>query len=114
MSKKSDKIIKSLVQIIQDDNCLIKQANLPANIRAFLMLDDTRFIIVLNCSLKRKITSLIHELLHIYFNDIEKNSIKLCENKEKRAHYYTKYIKKHLTTSAKKLFLKYIKESEIV
>ena len=68
MSKKSDKIIKSLMDILKKEKIIIKRANLPVIVKAFIMKNDNKVIIVLNNLLKRKITAFTHELLHIYFN----------------------------------------------
>jgi len=112
MSKKSDKIIKSLMDILKKEKIIIKRANLPVIVKAFIMKNDDKVIIVLNNLLKRNITAFTHELLHIYFNDQE--SLECVDKIEHRAHYYTKYIKKRLNTNAKRLFSTYIKESELV
>ncbi len=105
--------IKDLLDILKQDNVRVYKAKLSYKIGGACELDGNEYIILLNTHGKNKpVTSLLHELIHIHYNDFEsKNTLNFIEH---RAHLLTKIVRKNLHNKNRKYLNSIISASEVV
>ena len=105
--------IKDLLDILKQDNVRIYKAKLPYKIGGACELDGNEYIILLNTHGRNKpVTSLLHELIHIHYNDFEsKNTINFIEH---RAHLQTKIVRKNLNHKTRNILSKIIGTSKVI
>lgn len=103
--------IKDLLDILTQDNVKILRAKLPYKIGGICKLDGSKYIILLNTHGKSKpVTSLLHELIHIYYDDLEsKNTVDFVEY---RAYIKTKILRKNINNKVRNILSKIIEKSE--
>ena len=104
---------KDLLNILKQDNVRIYKAKLPYKIGGACEIDGNEYIILLNTHGKNKpVTSLLHELIHLYHNDIKsKNTINFIEH---RAHLLTKFARKNIDNKTRIILNNIIKTSKVI
>lgn len=105
--------IKDLLDILKQDNVKVLKAKLPYKIGGTCSLNENEYTILLNINGRKKpVTSLLHELIHIYHNDFKsKNTLNFIEH---RAHLQTKIARKNLNHKTRNILSKIIGTSKVI
>ncbi len=110
--------IKDLLNILKQDNIRVYKAKLPYEIGGickpeYINEKDIMYSLIINPKSKSKPkTSLLHELIHIYFNDCQNvQTVNFCEY---RTRYFTKKLCKQLNNEMNKVLNNTINNSKVI